>query len=274
MKNPIAVSSWSLHHHLGLTYANGPEATAPLIAKETFGPAKIDFLALPVALAERGYHRVELCHFHLASQDPAYLKQVRQVFKTNGVIIQTLLIDDGDITNPATCERDMKWIESWIRAAALLGAEHVRVIAGKAKPSDEALAMSVKGLKALSELGQSLGVRVVTENWFDLLSSPKEVTYVLDHVSHSLGFLADTGNWSGLTKYQDLQAIFARAQLCHAKASFGAGLQIDEQDFGACLKAASAANYTGPLTLIFADEGDEWQGLELERTFIQSPGSI
>ena len=52
-----------------------------------------------------------------------------------------------------------------------------------------------------AELGQKMAVRVVTENWFDLLSRPKEVHYVLDSVSYSLGFLVDTGIWSGPSKY-------------------------------------------------------------------------
>lgn len=268
MKNSIAVSSWSLHHQLGITYKNGPGAKAPLLRHETFGQAKIVLEQLPKELAARGFIRVELCHFYLASQEPEYLKKIGALFKSSGVIIQTLLIDDGDITNPPTRERDIAWIQSWIHSAAHVGAEHARVIAGKSKPSDGALLMSIEGLKVLAELGEKLGVRVVTENWFDLLSSPKEVHYVLDHVGHSLGFLADTGNWSGPAKYQNLKDIFAVAELCHAKAHFGPGLQIDGDDFDGCLNAARATSYTGPHTLVFEDDGDEWQGLEIERSFI------
>ena len=157
MKNPIAVSSWSLHHLLGITHRNGPGASAPHIAHETFGPAKISLEQLPKELVARGYARVELCQFHFASQEPDYLKRIGDAFKANGVVIQTLLIDDGDITNPETRVRDMEWIESWIEVAALLGAEHARVIAGKSQPSDEALQLSVEGLKVLSLIGQKLG---------------------------------------------------------------------------------------------------------------------
>ena len=49
----------------------------------------------------------------------------------------------------------------------------------------------------MSQLGKAQGVRIVTENWFDLLSSPREVHHVLDAVGDQLGFLADTGNWQG-----------------------------------------------------------------------------
>jgi sugar phosphate isomerase/epimerase len=268
MSNPIAVSSWSLHHVLGVTYDNGPGKTVPGMRRESFGPGHVQLEDLPAALAARGFTRIELCHFHLASQDVAYLKRMGDAFAAHKVVIQTVLIDDGDITNPETRLRDLAWAESWVRSAALLGAKHARVIAGKSAPTDEALQLSVEGLKVLSEVGVNVGVRVVTENWFDLLSSPKEVHHVLDFVGKNLGFLADTSNWHGTSKYSDLTSIFARAELCHAKARFTGVGQIDGVDFAACLEAAHAAHYKGPLTLIFDSEGDEWEGLETERRFI------
>jgi sugar phosphate isomerase/epimerase len=180
-----------------------------------------------------------------------------------------LLIDDGDLTDSATRDRDLKWITSWIEAAAILGAENARVIAGKAEPSPEALALSVDGLRAMAELGKGRGVRIVTENWFDLLSSPREVHHVLDKLGDQLGFLADTGNWHGSRKYDDLKSVFARAELCHAKCSFGAGLAMDDADYGHSMKAAAEADYAGPYTLIFESPGDEWCGLEMERIFVR-----
>lgn len=245
--NLIAVSTWSVHKLL----------------------EKIPLEALPAELAARGFGRVEICHFHLASQETDYLRSIGKLFRDHGIVIQTLLIDDGDITNPTSRQRDLMWIESWIESAAQLGAQHARVIAGKAAPSADILKSSVDGLKILAALGVKLGVRVVTENWFSTLSTPEAVHYVLDEVGTSLGFLADTGNWNGPTKYTDLKSIFARAELCHAKTSFAAGLKIDADDTAKWLQAAKAANYKGPYTLIFADEGNEWRGLAIERNYIE-----
>ena len=179
-----------------------------------------------------------------------------------------MLIDDGDLTNAPTLERDRAWIARWIEAAAVLGAENARVIAGKSMATAETLSMAVAGLSEMVALGQKRDVRIVTENWHDLLATPVEVHHVLDHVP-GLGFMADTGNWSGLSKYDDLASIFARADLCHAKAGFSDGLVLDEADFAACLLAAEQAGYDGPMTLIFADDGDEWHGLEIERQFVK-----
>jgi sugar phosphate isomerase/epimerase len=149
-----------------------------------------------------------------------------------------------------------------------LRAENARIIAGKSKPSPEALALSVSGLRKMVAIGKRVGVKAVTENWHDLLSTPSAVHHVLDQVP-GLGFMADTGNWSGPTKYDDLASIFPRADPCHAKAHFDPGLQLDEADFSACLHAAKRGDYSGPMTLIFADAGDEWAGLAAERAFIE-----
>jgi sugar phosphate isomerase/epimerase len=247
MTNPIAISTWSVQKLL---------ETMPLEQ-------------LPAAMIARGFNRVEICHFHLRNQQPDYLQNTANIFRDAGVTIQTLLIDDGDITNPTTRDRNLKWIADWIEAAAHLRAENARVIAGKSAISEPVLQLSIEGLRALSKLGAKLGVRIVTENWFETLSTPQAVHHVLDAVGPDLGFLADTGNWQGATKYQDLQSIFARAELCHAKTSFSAGLVLDEVDNAKWLAAAKAANYQGPYTLIFADDGDEWDGLKIERDFIQ-----
>ena len=264
----IAVSTWSLHNKLGYSHANGPAGRDDAPAQPTWGQGEIKLLDLPAALRAHGYGRVELCHFHLAGTDPVYVEELRAAFKDAGVIIQTLKIDDGDITNPATRTRDMAWINKWISVAARLGAIHTRAIAGKQKPNAQTLALSISGLTHLAHSAATQGVKLVTENWFDLTATPVEVHHILDCVP-GLGFMADTGNWGGPTKYTDLGSIFSRAQLCHAKAAF-TGHKMDEVDYAACIKAGEGAGYTGPYTLIFADDGDEWEGLAKERELILS----
>jgi sugar phosphate isomerase/epimerase len=269
MQNDIAVSTWSLHRAMGYAYANGPGEPSPFVKSNPWGQGGLDILDVPAALAARGYRRCEICHFHLASLDASYLKRVKQAFVDAGVVIQTLLIDDGDVSHPDPVirSRDIAWIKAWLGAAKNLGAENARIIAGKQKPSPKSLKLSAEALNDLVALGRELGVTVVTENWLDLTPSPKEVHFLLDHVP-GLGFLADTGNWSGTTKFTDLQSVFARASLCHAKAHLAPGHIVDAPDFTGCLTAAKAASYAGPMTLVFEDSGNEWQGLEAERAFV------
>jgi sugar phosphate isomerase/epimerase len=56
-----------------------------------------------------------------------------------GTLLQTLLVEDGDPSHPQTAERDIRWVAGWIDIAAALGAQNMRVIAGKQQPSDENL---------------------------------------------------------------------------------------------------------------------------------------
>lgn len=266
----IAVSTWSLHRLLGTTYAHDLNTTAIGPGEDTYGEGSESLLGLPSVLANHGYHRLEIVSFHMRSRDPVYLGELRDQLKTAGVRLQTLLIDAGDITDPVHGARDTAWIAGWIEVANELGAENARVIAGKQKPSPETIDRSVAALRQLADANAGAPLRIVTENWFDLLSSPQTVNEVLDRLEGRVGLLADFGNWSGPEKYDHLGAIFPRAELCHAKAGFTDGA-LDEADYAACLMAAENAGYKGPYTLIFdADHPHEWTGLAEERDFILS----
>lgn len=266
----IAVSTWSLHRLLGTTYPHDLTTSAIGPGEDTYGEGSESLLGLPSVLANHGYHRLEVVSFHMRSRDSIYLAEFKDQLRVSEVTLQTLLIDAGDITHPENGARDEAWIAGWIEVASELGAENARIIAGKQKPTRANIDHSVAALKRLAAGNAGSSVRLVTENWFDLLSTPETVHEVLDRLEGQVGLLGDFGNWGGESKYEDLASIFARAELCHAKASFAHG-QLDEADYGACVGAAEEAGYKGPYTLIFdADQPHEWAGLALERDFILS----
>ncbi|KQN78371.1 sugar phosphate isomerase/epimerase [Devosia sp. Leaf64] len=266
----IAVSTWSLHRFLGTTYAHDLTTTAIGPGEDTYGEGSESLLGLPSVLANHGYKRLEIVSFHMRSRDSIYLAELREQLRIAGVTLQTLLIDAGDITDPVNGARDTAWIAGWVEVANELGAENARIIAGKQQPTPENIERSISALRQLADANAGSPLRLVTENWFDLLSSPSVVHEVLDRLEGRIGLLGDFGNWSGPTKYQDLASIFPRAELCHAKATFADG-QLDEADYAACLSAAEGAGYKGPYTLIFdADHPHEWTGLAEERDFILS----
>ncbi|KQT44272.1 hypothetical protein ASG47_17095 [Devosia sp. Leaf420] len=266
----IAVSTWSLHRLLGTTYAHDLTTTAIGPGEDTYGEGSESLLGLPSVLANHGYKRLEIVSFHMRSRDSIYLAELREQLRIAGVTLQTLLIDAGDIADPVNGARDTAWIAGWVEVANELGAENARIIAGKQQPTPENIERSIAALRQLADANAGSPLRLVTENWFDLLSSPSVVHEVLDRLEGRIGLLGDFGNWSGPTKYQDLASIFPRAELCHAKATFADG-QLDEADYAACLSAAEGAGYKGPYTLIFdAHHPHEWTGLAEERDFILS----
>jgi sugar phosphate isomerase/epimerase len=268
-KDRIAVSTWSLHRHLGTTYPHNLASNAITPVQETYGPGDESLLDLPSALANHGYHRMELVSFHLPSRDPVYLGELRDQLRTENVTLQTLLIDAGDLTDPVNGDRDLKWIAGWIEIANELGAEHARIIAGKQKPTPETLARSAAALRTLADGNSGSSLRLTTENWFDLLPAAAQVNWLLDELGGRIGLLGDFGNWKGANKYDELGKVFDRAELCHAKATFSDGA-LDTEDYGRCVDLAEAAGYAGPYTLIFDSEVpvNEWDGLAIERDFI------
>lgn len=265
----FAVSTWSLHRTLGRPPITGPDHAAPWqTTPHPSGAAPLPLLELPAKLAAFGIHKLEICHFHLPTCEPAYLVQLRTALDDAGVTLWQLLIDGGDLTDPHYGERDLAWIQEWLQVAATLGATRARVSAGKGEPTAENLATSRTALARLAVYAAAREVRLMTENWQNLLSTPTAVLTVLDGLDE-VGLLADFGNWSGPTKYADLAAILPRAESAHAKAHFSAEGQIDRGDYEQCLVLCRQAGFTGPYSLIYdGANADEWAGLQAEKAVI------
>ena len=266
----LSVSTWSLHRQLGRPDFYGPDE-GKQIPVATHGRGELSLLELPARVAEFGINTLELCHFHIPSLDKGYLNELRGALKAADVELFSLLIDHGDITDPEYADRDLVWIGEWIEIAGRLGATCARAIAGKAAPSAETLEISRNGLQKLAARAEANGVRLMTENWFSVLSTPENVLTLLDRLDGEVGLCLDFGNWKGETKYADFEAIAPRAESCHTKAHFLAPGAMDKDDYIRCLDLTQDAGFSGPHTLIYDGPGDdEWEGLSIESDVVQS----
>ena len=266
----LSVSTWSLHRQLGRPDFYGPEE-GKQIPVPTHGRGELSLLELPARVAEFGINTLELCHFHIPSLDKGYLNELRGALEAADVELFSLLIDHGDITHSEYADRDLVWIGEWIEIAGMLGATCARAIAGKAAPSAETLETSRNGLQKLAERAEANGVRLMTENWFSVLSTPENVLTLLDRLDGEVGLCLDFGNWKGDTKYADFEAIAPRAESCHTKAHFLAPGEMDKDDYIRCLDLTQDAGFSGPHTLIYDGPGDdEWEGLSIESDVVQS----
>lgn len=261
----LAVSTWSLHKKLGLFYDGAPDG-AKRAGKPQWGEGEIDLLDVPAQAAAHGIGAIEICHFHFPSSDPAYLADLKSAASDAGVKILTLLIDEGDLTNTDEVRRkqDLDTIAGWIDIAGQVGAERARVIAGDASsdPGGVALRFSADSLGQLADRAGDCGVRLATENWHALLAGPKEVIALSEMLDGRLGLCFDFGNWSGPDKYEKLAEIAPLAETTHAKAQFPTPGEMDGEDFTRCLEICKSAGFTGPHSLIFDTEGEEWAGIE------------
>lgn len=266
MSDRIAVSSWALHRTLGMTYPDSPALGRRDAEKHSKGEP-LPLTHLPSALERRGYRSMQLCHFHLPSREASYLRELRAAIEDAGVTLLDLLIDDGDITHPEHGQRDADWIADWLSVAQALGAKRARIIAGRQPFNPETMGLAVARIDKLADIAGP--VRLETENWFELMSSPEAVHAVLDALEGRLGLCADFGNWPRPMKYEGLRRIFPRAETCHAKLEFLDPERLDQEDAALCLGIARSSGFAGPYVIVNGGPGaSEWEALEIQREAI------
>lgn len=264
----LSVSSWSLKRELGAPDFYGVGDQIP-----TRSHQRDALLKLPAKLANFGIQTLEICHFHLPSREQSYLQELRASLRESEVEIWSLLVDDGDVTHLENGARDAAWIGDWIPAAHALGAKRMRVLAGQAS-DDKAINRSCDALRVLDEAAQEHAIRLMIENWSGVTSTPRGVSELLGRLEGTVGLCFDFGNWDGredkiTTKYDDLKQIAPLAESCHAKAHFDTGQRIDRRDYARCLDIVREADFSGPFTLIFDSDGDEWRALETEMKIVE-----
>jgi sugar phosphate isomerase/epimerase len=265
--NPRAVSTWSLRRTLGNVVAEGSAGAGGRVMDLPPADSQLTLLDLPPEIAARGYAEVHICHFHLASREPSYLAAVREALSANGLVLDTFLIDDGDLTAP-DADRHEAWYDAWLDVAEALGAHRARICAGRSAPTPELLAASGERLARLAAAHPK--VRVVTENWLEMTPDAASVRTVLDAAGDRVGLLLDLGNWTGPDKYAQLAALAPRAETSHAKCHFTFD-GPDEADFRRSLATLQDAGFAGPLCLIYdGPDADEWANLDREWTIATS----
>jgi sugar phosphate isomerase/epimerase len=269
----LSTSTWSLHRALGPTYWDSP-AEPSREPKEPYGPGSISLLEVPTRLAEMGIHTLEICHFHLPSRDDSYLGELRNALNNAGVELYSLLIDAGDVTDPANVQRDRAWIGDWLATAGKLGARCARISGGKTVDAG-AVDRCRDALTELAGVAEANGVRPMTENWQDVLATADNVLGVVEPLNGRVGLCADFGNLKGPGKYDELERILPYAETCHAKCSFTSPFVPDQTDYDRCLELAQASGFDGPYVLIYdGPDDDEWKGLALESEMIWASGAV
>lgn len=269
----LAVSSWALHRTIGTSFPDSPALGRR--PAEVHGRGEgIPLLHVPSALARRGYSEMQLCHFHLPSRQTADLVEFRNALHDAGVELHALLVDDGDITNPDTGDRDADWIRGWLDVAMELGAKHARVIAGRQTFDEVTFARSVHHLCAFADhVGNAL--RIEVENWHELLATPESVHRLLDALEGRVGLCADWGNWPRPMKYAALPLILPRAETIHAKMDFIQADHLDEEDAATMIGQSTAAKFQGTYVLVNGGVGEsEWDALELQRDALRLSGAL
>ena len=267
----ISTSSWSLHRALGSPPLYGPGDPGPPPPSN----GAISLLELPLALAQANIPTLEIVHFHFPTMDAAYIDELRAAIEEAGIELFSVLIDAGDITHPDETIRakEMAWIRSWLDVTARCGATHARVVGGY-QPVERnhgplldhpVLQCSAQGLRQLADYGSSNGVQVITENFRETTNRADQALAILELCEGQVGLCADFGNYKGADRYDELTAIFPRADSAHVKAMYDDSGHSDENEFRHSLGMLAEAGFDGPMSLIFDTalhgNSSEWDNL-------------
>lgn len=245
----LGLSTWSLHRSLE--------------------SKSVDLLDVPKEMRRRGLTDLQICHFQIPSRDASYLTKLKARIAEANVTLDALLIDVGDLAGDAAA-RDGLMMREWVDVAATLGARYARVSAGKQAPTSERITDSAKRLLSLGRYGEKKSVKVITENWQELMPSSKEVLELMKLTEGKIPLCLDFGNWSGPGKYEELEAIAPDAVTVHAKCAFLAEGQPDAADFRKCLEILRDSDFEGTIALIYDGASpDEWGHLEIERNLVR-----
>ncbi|GMK42047.1 hypothetical protein PCCS19_51060 [Paenibacillus sp. CCS19] len=264
-QDKLSLSSWSVHRLLGLSHWTvwDESASRPATHVEE-GDAAIALLDLPQAVADKGFRYLELCHFHLTNLDAAYLAQLREALQNADVKLHTLLIDYGDLSSPDPVRRsaDEQFITMWIDIAEKLGAAAVRVVAGEQRTGDAAaIARSAASLQRLHRYGTERGVQVVTENFRELTATLANWKAVMEAAGGRIRTIVDFGNMLPEEKEAAIAYGAQAAHSIHTKPVYLADGSFDEEELRRNVAIASANGSDAPISVIFDQDGDVWEGI-------------
>jgi sugar phosphate isomerase/epimerase len=181
--------------------------------------------------------------------------------------VEALLVDDGDLTEPAQADRIDAWMAHWAEAGETLGATCVRVQVGRAAPTPEVIAACSARLAPLAAAHPD--VRIVIENDKGTMRNAEAVQALLEATGGAVGLLLDLGNWTGQEAEENLARVAPLAETCHAKCRF-IGSEPDGATFRRTLCILKDAGYRGPLSLIYdGQDDDEWAKLDVVAALCQ-----
>jgi hypothetical protein len=117
-------------------------------------------------LADRyDVHKVEFQHYHLASTEPSYLKELRARLERSRSRATQINLEFGTLNISAPRLRDrlmaIDLTKQWVDHAVLMGAQ--RVMINQGQPTHENKAIGIPALKAMADYGKSKGIIVSVE---------------------------------------------------------------------------------------------------------------
>jgi len=242
MKNEIGIAGWIL--------------SGDILREKT-----LTLLEFPAVCASYGVKTVELCSAFFTSQDARYLNELRQNLEDNGLSVQNIAVDMGNIAGADAVIRrtDIEALKQWFYTASALNSKAIRINTGHADDGD-AINRVIAGYQELIEVGEQAEVKLLMENHGGVSSTSEGLTQILEGVdSPWFGTCPDTGNFPSGDWEDGIRVMARHAFSCHVKVfSYSEdGIQsresrdgqTHEYDLRKSLEIVKEAGYEGPLCI-------------------------
>lgn len=271
----ISLAEWSLHRTLRAGKLDNLDFAAT--AKNEFGIDIIEYVNQ---------------FFKDKAEDTAYLKDLLQRSKDNGVRNHLIMIDGegglGDTDDAArtqAVENHYKWVE----AAKFLECETIRVNAYGEGSAEDVGAAAVDGLGRLGEFAAKVGINVIVENHGGYSSNGTWLANVMKQVNRdNVGTLPDFGNFcvqrdpndwkiciDEYDRYQGTQELMPYAKGVSAKSyDFDEKGDVIETDYYRMLKIVKDAGFKGIIGIEYeGDSVSEYEGIRATKLALERVGA-
>ncbi len=229
--------------------------------KEGEGWSMFDFI--DYCAAQGGVGAELTSYFFPPDTDDAYLLEIKRHAYLRGVPIAGTAV--GNVfTHPEgrARRREVEYVKTWIRHAAVMGAPHIRVFAGdkpKGMSQDEAEKNFLECYSECLELAAGKGVFLGLENHGGIVSGADPLVRIMKAVdSKWAGINLDSGNFHTEDPYGDLEKIAPYAVNVQMKTSVRAKGKdkAEPMDVPRLIAILKKANYQGWFTLEYEDGDD------------------
>ncbi|MDF9798500.1 sugar phosphate isomerase/epimerase [Catalinimonas alkaloidigena] len=187
----------------------------------------------------------------------------RKAYERGLAVSGTGVRNDFTSADPEKREKDFQLIESWVVAAAKIGAPSLRVFAGKVNDDRNAWKKGrerlIEGLKRSADIGGKHGVMINLQNHYEFLKTADEVEEVLHEVQHPwLGLMLDIGSLRD-NPYEEVRQLAPYARSWQVKEQVYVRGNPEKTDIKRIVSIAREAQYRGYFPLETLGEGDPKQ---------------
>ncbi len=267
----ISLAEWSLHRALRSKKIDNLDF--PALAKKEFGISIVEYVNQ---------------FFKDKAEDSAYLKDLLQRCKDNGVKNHLIMIDgEGELGNKDATKRKQA-VENhykWVEAAKFLGCKTIRVNAAGEGSAEEVKKSAIDGLHSLSEFAAKTGINVIVENHGGHSSNGQWLSEVMKGVGlKNCGTLPDFGNFclkhkagsyheceDEYDRYKGTQELLPYAKGISAKTfNFDAKGNCVETDYNRMMEIVKKSGFKGIIGIEY--EGDslsEYEGIKKTKQLLE-----